>query len=325
MKELISIIVPVYNVEKYLDKCIQSLINQTYKNIEIILIDDGSTDSSGKICDEWAKKDKRIVIKHTKNSGVSMARNIGIKLAKGIYIGFVDADDYIANDMYEFLLKNMKEHNSDISICSSYDVYEDGKIIHNKIENINIELDNIDALIYIFKAGYYGTGIWNKLFKKELLQDNSFDIELSNGEELSVLFNAIKQAKKIYYSSVPKYYYYQRVGSATHNKKINSGMVQNFKSIISDNSDIINNNKNLKKVIYSHYILACFQVYNRSIIYRSPAKEYKAVGNEMDKYENDIDFKDYKNKKAFQLLLFYKFRTIYNLMLKIYSVFRRKK
>lgn len=323
MKELISIIVPVYNVENYLDKCIESLVSQTYKNIEIILIDDGSTDNSGKMCDEWAKKDERIIIKHMKNAGVSSARNSGVKIAKGNYIGFVDADDFIKEDMFEFLLTNMHEHKSDISICSSFHIYENGKVTHEKKENINIELSNIEALICIFKTGYYGTGIWNKLFKSDLLKNNSFNIGISYGEELPVLFNAIKNSKKIFYSSVPKYYYFQRTGSATHNKKINIGMIKNFKSVISENYDFINKNEKLKKTIYSHYILSCFQVYNRSVIYQDSEKTYKLIEKEMDKYKNDIDFKDYKNLKKLQLFIFYKFRIIYSLMLKTYSIFRR--
>lgn len=102
---LISIIVPIYNVELYLEKCIESIINQTYKNLEIILVDDGSTDSCGKICDEYAKKDNRIKVIHKINGGLSDARNKGMEIAKGKYIGFVDGDDYVASDMYETLYK----------------------------------------------------------------------------------------------------------------------------------------------------------------------------------------------------------------------------
>ena len=107
MNKLISIIIPVYNVEKYLEDCLNSVVNQTYKNLEIILIDDGSTDNSGKICDLYAKKDNRIVVIHKENAGVSSARNVGLKIAKGLYIGFVDPDDYIAEDMYEILYQNI--------------------------------------------------------------------------------------------------------------------------------------------------------------------------------------------------------------------------
>ena len=104
---MLSIIVPVYNVEKYIGKCIESIVNQTYKDLEIILVDDGSTDNSGKICDEWARKDKRIKVIHKKNGGLSDARNAGLDICTGDYIGFVDSDDYIELNMYEDLLIQM--------------------------------------------------------------------------------------------------------------------------------------------------------------------------------------------------------------------------
>ena len=142
-KTLISIIVPVYRTEKYLDRCVESIVNQTYKNLEIILVDDGSPDDCPKMCDEWAKKDKRIKVIHKENGGVSSARNIGIKSAKGKYIGFVDSDDYIEKEMYESLIDVLnKNKNLDYIYCDIYDAEkinnhsrEDYKIL-SKIEKI---------------------------------------------------------------------------------------------------------------------------------------------------------------------------------------------
>ena len=119
-KDLISIIVPVYNAEKYLAKCLESLISQTYKNIEIILIDDGSKDESEKICQTYCAKDARIIVKKQKNAGASSARNRGVDLAKGKYILFVDADDYVSDDYIEYLYRLIKSHHTDIGICSSF-------------------------------------------------------------------------------------------------------------------------------------------------------------------------------------------------------------
>ena len=124
--DLISIIIPVYKVEKYLEKCIESVLKQTYTNLQIILVDDGSPDNCGKICDEYAKKDPRIEVIHKVNGGLSDARNVGIAKAKGKYIGFVDSDDYIKEDMYEILINLIKEYDADVSICNLYDVI-DGK------------------------------------------------------------------------------------------------------------------------------------------------------------------------------------------------------
>ena len=120
INDLISVIVPVYNVEKYLVQCINSILNQTIKNLEIILVDDGSLDNSGKICDEFSKKDDRIVAIHKENNGLSSARNAGLEIANGNYIGFVDSDDWLDEHMYEILLKLIKENNSDISCCDFF-------------------------------------------------------------------------------------------------------------------------------------------------------------------------------------------------------------
>ena len=122
-KELISIVVPVYNVEKYLDKCVKSIINQTYDYLQIILVDDGSKDNSGKLCDLWEQRDRRIITKHKDNGGLSDARNYGVKFAEGKYVMFVDSDDIISEYIVEYLMKLIYETNSDISICDPLHCY----------------------------------------------------------------------------------------------------------------------------------------------------------------------------------------------------------
>ena len=171
MNSLISIIVPVYNVEKYISKCIESLINQTYNNIEIIIINDGSVDKTKTICEQFAHKDGRIILINTENKGVSHARNIGIKKAKGDYIGFVDSDDFIEKEMYEKLIYNARENNAEICACDWTNLvdYEKGRgtitIIDNK-ENI------VNSLFYNNNINGY---MCNKLYKKALLIDNKGD------------------------------------------------------------------------------------------------------------------------------------------------------
>lgn len=120
----ISIIVPVYNVEKYLEKCVRSILAQTFTDFELILVDDGSPDSSGAMCDQFAEQDQRVKVIHKENGGLSDARNAGIEIATGEYLGFVDSDDYIADDMYELLYTNIVKEDADLSICGIYDVYE---------------------------------------------------------------------------------------------------------------------------------------------------------------------------------------------------------
>ena len=127
--DLISVIVPVYKVEQYLNECIKSIINQTYKNLEIILVNDGSPDDCGKMCDIWAKKDNRIKVIHKKNGGLSDARNCGIDIANGKYIQFVDSDDLLELDMIDFLYTNIQKYNCDISICSNY-IFDEKEVIN---------------------------------------------------------------------------------------------------------------------------------------------------------------------------------------------------
>lgn len=128
MNPLISVIVPIYNVEKYLARCVDSIVNQTYKNLEIILVDDGSPDRCPKMCDDYAEKDSRIKVVHKKNGGLSDARNAGMAVATGEYISFIDSDDYVSDDFFECLLDVMNKENSDIAECSVVKLYEDGHL-----------------------------------------------------------------------------------------------------------------------------------------------------------------------------------------------------
>ena len=134
-KEKVSVIIPIYNVEKYLEKCLNTIINQTYKNLEIILIDDGSTDKSSTICDEYCEKDKRIKVIHKNNEGVSSARNKGIELSKGKYIVFIDPDDYVTDEHVEVLYDCIISNNVDLVISNLIDINEDGIILNNERKN----------------------------------------------------------------------------------------------------------------------------------------------------------------------------------------------
>lgn len=173
MSDLISIIVPVYNVEKYIRKCIDSICGQTYSNLEIILIDDGSTDSSGKICDEMAAKDGRILVIHQENKGQSQARNVGLDQAKGEYIAFVDSDDYLSLNMYEYLLKSLKENNADVVRCAIKNVYEGENI--EQVEQVDsiVELSLAEMIDGLSKCRTRLV-VWNALYKKEILAELRF-------------------------------------------------------------------------------------------------------------------------------------------------------
>ena len=169
--EKISIIIPVYNVEKHLKMCLDSVINQTYQNLEIILINDGSTDNSGKICEEYKRADSRIILIHKENEGLSMARNTGLDIASGEYISFVDSDDYISRNMVETLYNRLLETQSDMAVCSIQHVDEAGKSLCS-----NFTFDDIVLGQNEFWKLYSSTGhtecvvAWNKLYKREILE-----------------------------------------------------------------------------------------------------------------------------------------------------------
>ena len=217
--ELISVIIPVYNVEKYLIKCIESVIHQTYKNLEIILIDDGSTDSSGHICDEYAKSDSRIIAIHREIGGLSAARNTGIEKANGEYILFVDSDDYIDCGMIEFLVSLAKENNTNMSVCGFN--YTDG---NDKIwcqENLSFSCSILTCeeyweYFYSDTRVFYVT-MWAKLFRRTLWNEIRFP-EGKLHEDEFVIHSIIEQCDNISVSKKPFYFYVQRPKSIVNTR-----------------------------------------------------------------------------------------------------------
>lgn len=192
MDEKVSIIVPVYNVEKYLDKCIESIVNQTYRNIEIILVDDGSPDKCPEICNEWAKKDDRIKVIHKENGGLSSARNAALEIAQGDYITFVDSDDWIENDMIQSMLTCAAKNDADIVCCGFYfdNVDTTGhlqKFEKAEYENeeivLNLLLDNIRP------------EVCSKLYSAELINQFRFDESIKYAEDLPFNFYLMLKAK----------------------------------------------------------------------------------------------------------------------------------
>ncbi|MDY5578129.1 MAG: glycosyltransferase [Lachnospiraceae bacterium] len=172
----ISVVIPVYNVEKYLDKCIESIIRQTYKKFEVILIDDGSTDSSGKLCDNWADKDPRIQVIHQKNRGSSAARNAGIRRATGEFLVFIDSDDYVSEHLFEHFIQAM-DRNTDWALCRYEYIYpnNDSKV-HEIVKNKSFKLDSstkkMDFLLKILLQYKVNFELWGKCFRTSLIQEN---------------------------------------------------------------------------------------------------------------------------------------------------------
>lgn len=214
----ISIIVPVYNTEKYLQRCVESLINQTYKNLEIILVDDGSTDKSGKICDDYAKKNSKVKVFHKPNGGQSTARNIALDNVTGDYIGFVDSDDWIALNTYEYLIEIIEKNKADIAFIERIQTNgKEPKIYNKKIKEVLYEDDNIleEYLKYGMKTGNYG--LPNYLYDSKLFKNIRFP-EGRICEDIVTNYKLMKKAKRLIKSNRICYYYFQDNYSTTRNK-----------------------------------------------------------------------------------------------------------
>lgn len=208
---LISVIVPIYGVEKYLDKCIESLVTQTHKDLEIILVDDGSKDNCPIICDEWAKKDARIKVVHKENGGLSDARNAGIPYVTGEYVSFIDSDDYIEPTFYEKLLTAMTVQNAEIAECGTRYVDEEGNELKLRQSQDNC-FDTLSALaMLVQEKGLFQT-VWNKLYRREVIDGILFEKGKYNEDEFWT-YRVFDRAKKIVSIKEPLYNYLQRGSS----------------------------------------------------------------------------------------------------------------
>lgn len=210
----ISIVVPIYKVENYICRCVESLLNQTFKDIEVILVDDGSPDNCGKICDDYAEKDKRIKVIHKKNGGLSSARNAGIKAAEGQYIGFVDSDDFVAEDMYELLYKNIEKYSADVSICGLFDCYVGKNITQYNGDAELLVLTREEALRLVLESKKLSVSAVNKLYKKSLFENIKFPVGKLY-EDAFTIPKVFSLAEKVVCTSEPKYYYVHREDSIT--------------------------------------------------------------------------------------------------------------
>ena len=305
MDKLISVVVPIYNVEKYLNKCVCSIVNQTYKNIEIILVDDGSKDNSGDIANEWCKKDKRIKVYHKANGGLSDARNYGIEQANGDYITFIDSDDYIDKNFLLYLYECMNKYCSDISICGRYSVYENGmkKCKYNEV--FDKKYDFISAIREMNKFYYFDMSACTKLYKIELFKDIRFP-KGKLSEDYFVMYKLFKKAKSISYTSKPLYFYLQRQNSISNNKNINEDFIEAARQQMIDLENSDEKLKTIVHVAYASSFLTVADFYIKQKV-KFPKSKYKKFKKEI--YLNKKYIKGNKdislNKKIqFKLFLF---------------------
>ena len=296
-KPLISIIIPVYKVEKYLEKCIKSVLSQTYKNLQIILVDDGSPDNCGNICDDYARVDNRIEVIHKANGGLSDARNVGLKAARGEYIGFVDSDDYVSNEMFENLYNTLISNDVDVSICNFYIVIDNKNIIKNADNGVKIynKLEILKEILLDKKIQSYA---WNKLYKRELFEDIEYPIG-KKYEDIGTTFYILEKCNKIVVSGSPEYYYLTRGDSIVNNNT--EGTVIDYISLISDRYDYIDKKyKELKKYNDFYITKTLITAYTDAYHLKNNSEEFLKILNNFFNKVKDI----FKNNEEDILTLF---------------------
>lgn len=284
----ISIIVPVYNLEKEIERCVKSICNQTYKNIEIIIVDDGSKDDSRQVISKLAHSDNRIIYLFKENGGVTSARIAGIKKATGDYIGFVDGDDEIESDMFERLFRNAINCNADISHCGYQMCFPDGRINRFYDSGIFEEQDNVTALIELLDGSKIEPGLWNKLFHRRLfhnlLQNELIPVDIKINEDLLMNYYLFKNSKKAVYEDWCPYHYIVR-NSSVSRQSLNEHKifdpVQVKQIILDDASDEIVGvaEKGLvKTLIYTYGAVATHKGFNKEgIILRKKLLSHREV------------------------------------------------
>lgn len=284
--DLITIIVPVYNVEKYLKQCINSIINQSYKNLEIILVDDGSKDNSGKICDEYAKQDNRIKVYHKENGGLSDARNYGMQFANGKYMTFIDSDDIVSKNMIEVLFNNLYKYDAQISECDYFRFFDEDELpiekdLYNKDVKISDAKKECEDLLHIKKRCM----VCGRLFLTSLWDNIRFP-KGKYFEDQSTYYKVLLKTDKIVETSLKLYFYRRNPLSIVSTMNINKA--KDFIDATDEMSDaIINKYYDLK--IYSNTI----KVINRVTVMTSiNKKEYKKNIN----YYNELNKFIKKNK-----------------------------
>lgn len=317
-EDLISVVIPIYNVEKLLKKCILSVINQEYKNLEIILVDDGSTDSSGIICDEIATIDNRIKVIHKENGGLSSARNAGIDIATGKYIGFVDSDDYIDKRMYKELYNSLKNNDAEIAVCSRNVVDEQGKILKKTESYLNETMTSDEALIRFFNF-IIDTSSCDKLFDIKLFNSIRFPIG-KQGEDRFIMHKLIYNSKKVSTIQLKGYNYVQREGSITKNKKINKDGIEAVQQHI---EFCKNTNQDWIKYAQTSYAIVIIWVYNKFLEQKQkcPKKEEQEYRKKVRKCLKNI----LKNKRMIRRFLLDIFLFVYSINIyKIYYFIKKQ-
>ena len=277
-QKLISVIIPVYNTAKYLDKCIVSVIKQTYKSLEIILIDDGSNDGSSEICDNYAENYTHIKAIHTKNRGSSAARNIGLQYVSGEYISFIDSDDYVSEDFYESMMLHMLP-DIDLVSCGMDTMYPDGKIMRQFTPNHILIVNGDEIVNELLKTTYINFSMCNKIFRRKCIGDIRFPIG-KNHEDIPVMYEIAKKCSKVVCINAAKYFYSVRLGSNSRKpfNKVNLYLAISTMNIYMDVKKHFPQYKNSALNRHFEYVL-----YLIDLINHSRTNKYEMVKEKLEK------------------------------------------
>lgn len=303
MNELISIIVPVYNVERYLDACMISILSQTYSNIEIILVDDGATDHSGKMCDHYAEVDERVKVIHKENGGLSDARNRGILQAKGEYIGFIDSDDVVSLDFVEYLYKLLKDSSANIAICDLVHCCPNKEIVFES-ETLKKIYESEDAIAEMLYQKSFLVSACGKLYRKEYFNETLFPYGILF-EDSAVMYKIFDKAKKIVYGNAKLYGYIHREGSITTKK-----FSERDCDILSISEEIMeymsHRSERLQKAARSYYVSANLRVYLGAKPYEKYEKVIQSCKNNIRAYWWKVfTDREIRRKLRISLILFF--------------------
>lgn len=309
----ISVIVPVYKVEEYLDRCVKSIVEQTHKNLEIILVDDGSPDNCPAICDSWAEKDRRIKVIHKENGGLCSARNAGMDIATGDFIGFVDSDDVIDCDMYQLLIENAVSSGADISRCGIF--IDEGNLgIGTSVDCEYLEKTVIDRRTFIkflVQGGHVRGVVWNKIYRASIVSNVRFDINDGISEDIMFNDRVSDHINTCVCMDEPKYHYIRRLGALT-GSKFGYGafsIVRAMKSFLEKYKD----DPEIYDSAVRGYATAAFTVLSGVITEQKCLDRYDELRNGLLGFKKQILFeKRYPFKYKFKFLLLWFCPKLYN-------------
>lgn len=280
----ISVIVPVYNVELYLKECLDSIINQTYRDLEIILIDDGSTDMSSDICEEYAKKDDRIIVIHQSNQGSASAKNAGLRKASGEYLAFVDSDDFLQEDAYEFMVRQLENHHADIIQCCFRMLYQKSNREVNNI--IDIQTVNNSEFLELFTKDWTCGLLWDKLYKRNIFKDIYFKEGHKIDDEFFT-YKGVMNSKKILRVPHYIYNYRQRISSVMFSKDSQLKIISDSLEYLSiRREEVTKSFPQLKKVYDEHYLNMLIILSKNEYI---NAEHIKEIRQHIKKYFSEND------------------------------------